>query len=134
MSCEGRASHGVGRLGIDEVIELRLAFFIVAGDAHDVLAVGGGEIGVGVDESSTHALGVIDVLAEDDGFGKAIGRPEKLGDLCRDELGAFLEDQDFVVVELVVLAILDGWPYLSVCPISGRQPSRSLSRPMRITL
>ena len=102
-----RGDDREGGLGVDEVVELRLALVVVAGDAHDVLAVGGGEIRVGVDQRLAHALGVVDVLAEDDGLGEAVGGLEKLGDLGGDELGALFEDQAPVEVRLVVLAVLD---------------------------
>ena len=84
---------GIGGFRVDEVVELRLALVIVAGDAHDVLAVGGGEVGVGVDQRLPHALGVVDVLAEDDGLGEAVGGLEELGDLGGDEFGALLQDR-----------------------------------------
>ncbi len=84
---------GIGGLRVDEVVELGLALVVVAGDAHDVFAVGGGEVGVGVDQRLPHALGVVDVLAEDDGLGEAVGGLEELGDLGGDELGALFEDQ-----------------------------------------
>ena len=89
---------GIGRLRVDEVVELRLALVVVAGDAHDVLAVGGGQVGVGVDQRLAHALGVVDVLAEDDGLGEAVGGLEELGDLGGDQLGALFQDQ--VAVEV----------------------------------
>ena len=54
-----------------------------------------------------HALGVVDVLAEDDGLGEAVGGLEKLGDLGGDEFGALFEDQIAVEVAVVVFAVLD---------------------------
>ena len=77
------SDHGICRLGIDEVVELRLAFLIVAGDAHDVLAVGCGEVGIRINHRLPHPLGVVDVLTENDGLGEAVGRLEELGDLAR---------------------------------------------------
>ena len=90
---------GIGRFRVDEVVELGLALVVVAGDAHDVFAVGGGEIGIGVDHRLPHALGVVDVFAEDDGLGEAVGGLEELGDLGGDELGALFQDQVAVEVE-----------------------------------
>ena len=49
----------------DEVVELELPLFVVAGDAHDILAVLRDHIGVLVDESLTHSLSVVDVVTED---------------------------------------------------------------------
>ena len=103
----GRGNDREGGFRIDEVVELRLAFVVVAGDAHDVLAVGGSQVRVGIDQRLTHALGVVDVLAEDDGLGEAVGGLEKLGDLGGDEFGALFEDQVPVEVRVVVLAVLD---------------------------
>ena len=69
-----------------------LPFVVVAGDPHDVLAVGGGEVGVGVDQRLPHALGVVDVLAEDDRLVEAVGGLEELRHLRGDQLGALLQD------------------------------------------
>ena len=107
ISCEVLAMTGIGGFGVDEVVELGLALVVVAGDAHDVLAVGGGEVGIGVDQGLPHALGVVDVLAEDDGLGEAVGGLEELGDLGGDEFGALFEDQVAVEVAVVVFAVLD---------------------------
>jgi hypothetical protein len=62
----GRDDDRVALLGVDEVVELGLALGVVPGDAHDVLAVLGAEVGVLVHERLAHPLGVVDVLAEDD--------------------------------------------------------------------
>ena len=103
----GRRDDREGGLRVDEVVELRLALVVVAGDAHDVLAVGGSQVRVGVDQRLAHALGVVDVLAEDDGLGEAVGGLEKLGDLGGDEFGTLFEDQVPVEVRFVVLAVFD---------------------------
>ena len=50
---------------------------------------------------------MVDVLAEDDGLGEAVGGLEELGDLLRDELGALFQDEVAVEVVLVVDAVLD---------------------------
>ena len=39
-------NHRISGFRVDEIIELRLALVIVAGDAHDVFRVGGGKVGV----------------------------------------------------------------------------------------
>ena len=65
---------------------MALALIVVSCDLHDVFAVGGDEIGVGVRQFLTHPLGVFDVHAEDDGLGEAVAAFEELGDLLRDEL------------------------------------------------
>ena len=103
----GRADDGIGGFRVDEVVELSLALVVVTGDAHDVFGVGGGEVGVGVGHGLAHALGVVDVLAEDDGLGEAVGGPEKLGDLGGDGRGALFQDEVLVVVSDVVFAVLD---------------------------
>jgi hypothetical protein len=77
---------------------------------------------------------VVDVLAEDDGLGEAVGGLEELGDLGGDQFGALFEDEVAVEVASLYSRSSMSWPYLSVLPSSGRQPSRSLSRPMRTTL
>src|SRR5690606_984950 len=103
----GGGDDRVGGLGVDEVVELGLAHVVVAGDAHDVFGVGGGEVGVGVDEGLSHAFGVVDIFAEDDGLGEAVGGLQELGDLGGDGGGALFEDEAAVVVEVVVFAVLD---------------------------
>jgi len=76
---------------------------------------------------------VINVLAEDDGLGEAIGGPEKLGDLGGNELGALFEDEVSVVVEVVVFAVLDLVAELVYLPFPDASVE-SLSIPIRTTL
>ncbi|MNF66855.1 hypothetical protein D3C84_486540 [compost metagenome] len=116
----GGGNHRVALFRVDEVIQLGLAFLVIAGDAHDVLAVLSHALGVEVDQGLAHALGVVDVVAEDDGFLEWIGGFDELGDLLRDQLGARLDDQGAVHVLEVVDAVFDqlailiehafGWP------------------------
>src|SRR5437870_4668239 len=49
---------------------------------------------------------MVDVFAEDDGLGEAVGGLEELGDLGGDEVSALLQDEVLVKVEVVVFAIL----------------------------
>ena len=93
IKLRGAGNHRVGRLGVDEVVELGLALVVVARDPHDVPAVGGCEIGVGVDHGLAHALSVVDVLAEDDRLGETVGGHQEFGDLGGDNSGSFLEDK-----------------------------------------
>ena len=86
---------------------MRLALVVVAGDPHHVFAVGGGEVGVGVDQRLSHPLRVLDVLAENDGLGETVCRLQKLRDLHGDNLGALFEDQVPVEVPVVVFPILN---------------------------
>ena len=106
----GAGDHRIGRFGVDEVVELSLAFVIIAGDAHDVLAVGSGQVGIGIHQRLTHPLRVVGGLTEDDGLGDAIGGPEKLRDLGRHEFGALFEDEVLVEVAEVVFAVFDELP------------------------
>jgi hypothetical protein len=93
ISLRGGGDDRVALFGVDEVVELGLALVVVAGDAHDVLAVLGFGGRVLVHQGLAHALGVVDVLAEDDGLGEGVGGLEVLGDLAGDQLGALLEHQ-----------------------------------------
>src|SRR3546814_17843404 len=81
------------------------ALLVVAGDAHDVLAVGGGEVGVGIDQRLTHALGMVGGLAEDDGLGKAVSGAQELAHLGCDQFGALFEKQIAGEVTHVVFAV-----------------------------
>src|SRR5438128_6516768 len=58
----------VGRLGVDKVAELRGAFGIVAGDAHDVARVLPGQVDVFIEQGLTHARGMFGIYAENDGL------------------------------------------------------------------
>ena len=115
----GASDDGIGRFWVDEVIELSLAFVVVAGDAHDVFGVGGGEVGVGVDHRLPHPFGVIDVLAKDDGLGEAVGRTEEFGDLGGNKGGALFENEIPVEVAVVVFAVFDDLTVLIGLPVEG---------------
>ncbi len=64
-------------------------------------------LGVEVDQGLAHALGVVDVFAEDDGLGEGVGGLEVFGDLAGDEFGSLFKDQRAVEVLLVVDAVFD---------------------------
>ena len=55
--------------GVDEVVELALPSSLSPVMRMTYLLFVGSQIGVGVDQGLAHALGVVDVLAEDDGLG-----------------------------------------------------------------
>ena len=50
---------------------------------------------------------MVDVLAKDDGLGEAVGGLEELGDLGRDNGGAFFENEIPVEVAVVVFAVFN---------------------------
>ena len=101
-------STGYFDFRVDEVAELVLAFLVAAGDAHDVAAVLGDQVGVLVDERLPHARGVLLIDAEDDGLLEAVAAfLQELGDLLRDELGAVVEHERAVEILRVVDAVLD---------------------------
>ncbi|MNL10776.1 hypothetical protein D3C87_1315870 [compost metagenome] len=116
----GGGNHRVAFFRVDEVIQFGLAFLVIAGDTHDVFAILGHALRVEVDQGLAHALGVVDVVAEDDGFLKRIGGLEEFGDLLRHQLGARLDHQGAVHILEVVDAVFDqlailiehafGWP------------------------
>ena len=103
----GGGDYRVAGFGVYEVVKLYSAFEVVAGYLHDVFAVARHEVAIGVGEGGSHALGVVDVDAEDDGFGKAVGFVEKFGYSLGDGLGSFVYDQVFIVVFEVVNAVFD---------------------------
>jgi len=100
-------NHGECGFRIDEVVELQFAFVVVAGDAHDVLAVCPGEIRIGIDQRLAHALGVLDVLAKYDRLGEAVGGLEKLCHLGGHDLRALIQHEIAVVIQHVVFAVFD---------------------------
>ena len=76
----GGGDDRIAALGVDEVIQRPLALVVVAGDADDELAEvarllrhPAGDL---VDQGRPHPLGVVDVLAEDDGLGVGVGAHE----------------------------------------------------------
>src|SRR5437773_479265 len=103
----GGSDNGISGFWIDEVIELCLPLVIVARDTHDVLAVGRGEVRVGIYHGLPHSFSVVNVLAKDDGLCKAIGSPEKLGDFGGDHYRTLFEYEIPVEISGVVLAILN---------------------------
>ena len=103
----GGGDDGIKLGWADEGIEVALALLVVAGDLHHVFAVGGDEVGIGVGQFLAHSFGVLDVHAEDNGLGEAVAALKELGDLLRDELAAFLDDEVLVEVGAVVDAVFD---------------------------
>jgi hypothetical protein len=95
------------RFGVNEVIELGLAFVVVARDPHHILAVLRAKVAIFVDESLAHSLGMIDVLAKDDRLVESIGPFQKLRDLARHQGCSLLQDERAIEVALVVDAVLD---------------------------
>ena len=69
----GDRNYRIPGLGENEVVELCLAFFIVAGNPHDVLGILSNQIAIFIDQCLAHPLGVVDVIAKDDGFVETIG-------------------------------------------------------------
>ncbi|MNQ58901.1 hypothetical protein D3C85_731200 [compost metagenome] len=118
----GGGNDWVARLRVDEVIQLGLAFLVIAGDTHDVFAILGHALRVEVDQGLAHALGVVDVVAEDDGFLKRIGGLEEFGNLLRHQLGARLDHQGAVHILEVVDAVFDQLAIL-VEHALGRSPA-----------
>ena len=104
----GRDDDGISRLRVDEVAKLVLAILIVAGDAHDVAMIDRHQVGVLVDERLAHRGGVLGVDAEHDRLLVAVAAVfQKLGDLARDDLRAFVDHDVTVVVLDVIDAVFD---------------------------
>lgn len=118
LGCAG--DDGIGLLGVDEVVELRLALVVVAGNSHHVFAVGGGKVGVGVHHRLPHPFGVLDVFAEDDGLGEAVGSFQELRDLGGNHRGAPFKDEVPVKVAVVVFPVLD--ELAELVPLAGFGP------------
>ena len=77
-----------------EVAELSLPLRVAAGDAHDVAVIFVAEVLVLINQGLPHAGGVLLIHAEDDGLLEAVATlPEEVGDLCRDQLGAVIENE-----------------------------------------
>ena len=91
----------------DEVIEVAFALFVVSRDLHHVFAVHGDEVGVGVGQFLAHTFGVLDIDAEDDGFGEAVATLEELGNLLRDKLTAFFDHEVFVEIGAIIATVFD---------------------------
>ena len=113
----GAGYDWIARLGVDEVVELRLAFVVVASDTHHIFAVGSGEVRVGIHERLTHPLGVVDIFAEDDGFCESVGGFQKLRDFGSHSGGAFFEDQIPVEIGGIVFTVFDDMAVFIELPI-----------------
>ena len=99
---------GEFRFRVDEVAEFVLPLGIPTGDAHDVAAVAGHEVGVLVDQRLAHARGVFLIDAEDDGLLEAVSAfLEELRDLPRHNFRSAVDDECAVEVLDVVDAVLD---------------------------
>src|SRR5712692_255778 len=104
----GGDDHRVGRLGVNKVAELRGAFGIIAGDAHDVARVLPGEVGVFIEQGLTHARGVFGVNTENDGLLPAVAAMlEEVRYQPGDAPGALVNDQVTVKIFLVVETVFD---------------------------
>ena len=88
----------------------------------------------GVDNGRAHALGVVNVFAEDDGLVEGIGGRRILHDPLGDQFRALIQHENAVHVFLVVFALLDFLAKVISHARRGVQPSMSLSISMRTTL
>src|SRR5690606_25112616 len=98
---------GVFAFREDEVVQLHLAFFIVAGDAHDIAVVLRHQVGVFVDQRLAHAFGMVDVVAEDDGLVEAVAGFQVFTDLARHHVRALFQYQRLVKITLVIDTVFD---------------------------
>src|SRR5690606_34721319 len=72
-----------------------------------VFGLGRAQVGIGVGQRLAHAGGVLDVLAEDDSLGAAVGGLEVFGDLAGNHGVTLLHDQRAIHVGAGVDAVLD---------------------------
>ena len=75
----GDGNHRIGAVGVDKVVQLALAYLVVARDLHHVFAAGGANVFVGLGQGRCHALGMVNVFTKDNGFGVAVSALEVLG-------------------------------------------------------
>ena len=94
--CSG--DNGVTLFRADEVVEFLLAFFFIAGNSHHVFTILRNEFGQLVGQRDPHSFGVVNVVAEDDGFGVWISAFEVVSNLFRHQLGPLLHHD--VVIEV----------------------------------
>ena len=100
--------HRVRAFRINEIAELRLAFGVAAGDAHDIAVVHVAKILVLIDQRLAHACRVFLINAEDDRFLEAVAAGfEEIADFGSHQLGAILEHQRAVEILLIVDAVFD---------------------------
>ena len=103
----GGGDDGIWALGKDKIIELDLALFVVAGNAHDVLAILRHQISVFIDQGLTHAFGVVNIFAKNDRLIESVDLFEKFTDLYCHQQGSGFNDQRLVEIFLVIDTILD---------------------------
>ena len=104
----GGGNDRVGFFGIDKVVQLQLAFGVVAGDLHHVFGLCGTQVGIGVGQRLAHARSMVNVFAKNDGLGIAVGGLEVFGDLGGHRNVALLQHQLAVHVLGGVDAVFDG--------------------------
>ena len=92
---------------VDEVVQLQLAFHVVARDLHHVLGVVFANVGIGVGQGLAHAGRVVNVFAKHNGLGVAVVGFEVFGDFGGHHFVALLQNQFAVHVGGVVDAVFD---------------------------
>ena len=92
---------------VNEIVQLALAFDVVARNLHHVTRLVAADVGVGIAEGLSHAAGVINVFAKDDGLGAAIRRLQVFGDALCDHAVTVFQHEAAIHVAGVVDAIFD---------------------------
>ena len=83
---------------IDEIIELRLAFGIVAGNAHDIFRIDFYPLAVFIDKRLAHALGMVNIDAKNYGFSKRVIFIEPTGNTAGNRARTLINDDIFLKV------------------------------------
>ena len=102
-----RNDHGIFAILCDEVVELRLALGVVAGNAHDILGVLSHKVAVLIHERLPHTLCMVYIHTEYDGLGKAVVLLQKASNTFCNGIGTLINDEVLVVVLGIVLTVIN---------------------------
>ena len=92
---------------VDEIIKLRLAFGIVAGNAHNIFRIDFYPLAVFLNQRLAHALGVVNIDAKNNGFGKRVIFIEPTGNAPGNRAGALINDDIFLKFFAQIKAVFD---------------------------
>ena len=83
------------------------AYFIITGNFYTIVRIFGNQIGIFIDQGLSHTVGMVNIRAEDNGFGKAIRCLQVFGNLLSHQLRTLINHQFSIIIFQIVNTILD---------------------------
>ena len=97
----------IGGILCDEVVELRFALGVVAGDSHNILGIFCYKVAILIHKRLLHPLCMVDVHTKNDGFGKTVVLLQKASDALCHGNGTLINDEILVVVLGIILTVIN---------------------------